>query len=141
LNNDPFDLERFVQAQRSVYDDVVEELRRGRKTSHWIWFIFPQTAGLGQSVMSQRYAISSLAEAQAYLEHPVLGARLRESAAVLLETPGSSAEEILGSIDARKVRSSMTLFHRAAPDEAVFAELLARFYDGVPDAATDDLVR
>ena len=141
MNNDPFDLERFVQAQRSVYDDVVEELRRGRKTSHWIWFIFPQTAGLGQSVMSQRYAISSLAEAQAYLEHPVLGARLRESAAVLLETPGSSAEEILGSIDARKVRSSMTLFHRAAPDEAVFAELLARFYDGVPDAATDDLVR
>ena len=141
MNADPFDLERFVAAQRPVYGDVVEELRRGRKTSHWIWFIFPQVAGLGQSAMSQRYAIGSLAEARAYLEHPILGPRLREAAALLLETPGSTAEEILGSIDARKVRSSMTLFHRAAPDEAVFANVLDRFYDGVWDPATDELLR
>jgi uncharacterized protein (DUF1810 family) len=141
LNADPFDLERFVAAQRPVYDDVVKELRRGRKTSHWIWFIFPQIAGLGQSAMSRRYAIGSLAEAEAYLEHPVLGARLRESAALVLETPGSSAEEILGPIDARKVRSSMTLFHRAAPEEPVFGAVLSRFFDGVADSATDDLLR
>jgi uncharacterized protein (DUF1810 family) len=141
LNADPFDLERFVAAQRPVYDDVVEELRRGRKTSHWIWFIFPQIAGLGQSSMSRRYAIGSLAEAEAYLEHPILGPRLRESATLLLEAPGSTAEEILGPIDARKLRSSMTLFHRAAPQEPVFAEVLARFFGGLPDSATDDLLR
>jgi uncharacterized protein (DUF1810 family) len=138
--SDPFDLERFVAAQGPVYDDVVEELRRGHKTSHWIWFIFPQVAGLGQSAMSQRYAIGSLAEAQAYLEYPILGARLRESAALLLETPGTLAEEILGPIDARKVRSSMTLFHRAKPDEPVFADVLNRFYDGIPDPRTDELL-
>jgi uncharacterized protein (DUF1810 family) len=138
--SDPFYLERFVAAQRPIYDDVVEELRRGRKTSHWIWFIFPQVAGLGQSAMSQRYAIGSLAEAKAYLEHPILGPRLRESAALLLETPGSTAEEILGPIDARKVRSSMTLFHRAAPDEPVFADALNRFYDGIPDPATEEIL-
>jgi uncharacterized protein (DUF1810 family) len=91
--------------------------------------------------MSRRYAIGSLAEARAYLEHPVLGTRLRESAALLLETPGSTAEEILGPIDARKVRSSMTLFHRAAPEEPVFAAVLSRFFDAVPDSATDDLLR
>ena len=119
MNTDPFDLERFVAAQRPVYDDVIDELRRGRKTGHWVWFIFPQIAGLGQSAMSRRYAIGSVAEARAYLEQPVLGARLRESAALLLETPDSTAEEILGSIDARKVRSSMTLFHRAMPGEPV----------------------
>jgi len=90
--------------------------------------------------MSQRYAIGSLAEARAYLEHPILGARLRESAALLLETPGSTAEEILGPIDARKVRSSMTLFHRAAPEEAMFSDVLARFYDGVVDGSTDKLL-
>jgi uncharacterized protein (DUF1810 family) len=140
LTSDPFDLERFVAAQRPVYDDVIEELRRGRKTSHWIWFIFPQIAGLGQSAMSQRYAIGSLAEARAYLGHPILGARLRESAALLLETPARTAEEILGSIDARKVCSSLTLFHRAAPEEPVFVAVLGRFFDGVPDAATDALL-
>jgi uncharacterized protein (DUF1810 family) len=140
LNSDPFNLERFVAAQRPVYGGVVEELRRGRKTSHWIWFIFPQIAGLGQSAMSQRYAIGSLAEARAYLGHPILGARLRESAVLLLETPGRTAEEILGSIDARKVRSSLTLFHRAAPEEPVFVAVLDRFFDGVPDAATDALL-
>jgi uncharacterized protein (DUF1810 family) len=140
LNTDPFDLERFVAAQRTVYDDVVGELRRGRKTSHWIWFIFPQIAGLGQSAMSRRYAIGSLAETRAYLEHPILGPRLRESAALLLGVPGRIAEEILGQVDARKVRSSMTLFRRAAPDEPVFADVLNRFYDGVPDPRTDELL-
>jgi uncharacterized protein (DUF1810 family) len=141
LSAESFDLERFVAAQRPVYDDVVEELRRGRKTSHWIWFVFPQIGGLGQSAMSRRYAIGSLAEAAAYLEHPILGPRLRESATLLLEAPGSTAEEILGPIDARKLRSSMTLFHRAAPQEPVFAEVLARFFGGLPDSATDDLLR
>lgn len=140
MNIDPFDLERFVAAQRPVYDDVVEELRRGRKTSHWIWFIFPQIAGLGQSATSLRYAIASLAEARAYLQHPILGARLRETASLLLSAPGLTALEILGLIDARKVRSSMTLFHRAAPQEPVFAEVLERFFDGVPDSATDGLL-
>ena len=139
MNTDPFDLERFVTAQLPVYDDVLEELRRGRKTSHWIWFIFPQIAGLGQSAMSQRYAIGSIAEARAYLEHVVLGPRLRESAALLLATP-CTAEEILGPIDARKLRSSMTLFHRAAPEEAMFSDVLARFYDGVVDGSTDKLL-
>jgi uncharacterized protein (DUF1810 family) len=140
LNTDPFDLERFVAAQRTVYDDVVGELRRGRKSSDWIWFIFPQIAGLGQSAMSRRYAIGSLAETRAYLEHPILGPRLRESAALLLGVPGRIAEEILGQVDARKVRSSMTLFRRAAPDEPVFADVLNRFYDGVPDPRTDELL-
>lgn len=141
MNADPFDLERFVAAQRPIYDDVVEELRRGRKTSHWIWFIFPQVAGLGQSAMSQFYAIGSRAEAEAYLEHPILGPRLRESATALLETPDGTAEEILGSIDALKVRSCMTLYHRAAPDEPIFADVLNRFYGGIPDSATDRLLR
>jgi uncharacterized protein (DUF1810 family) len=133
----PYDLERFVVAQHHVYDGVLEELRRGRKIGHWIWFVFPQVAGLGSSDMSQRFAISSLDEARAYLAHPVLGARLRECAAVVLATPGRTAEEIFGPLDAMKVRSSMTLFERAAPDDPVFARVLDRFYGGVPDVRTD----
>lgn len=135
-----FDLERFVRAQHGVYDGVVDELRAGRKSGHWIWFVFPQVAGLGRSPMSQQYAIGSLAEAQAYLAHPVLGARLRECARLLLAIEGRSAVEILGEIDALKVRSSMTLFHRAAPDEPLFAEVLARDDRGVPDSATDAIL-
>jgi uncharacterized protein (DUF1810 family) len=135
--SDTFDLERFVVAQQGVYDDVLEELRRGRKVGHWIWFIFPQIAGLGHSAMSQRYAISSLNEARSYLAHPILGARLGECAAILLAAKGRSAFEIFGSIDAMKFRSSMTLFHRAAPDETVFAQVLERYYDGRADEATD----
>jgi uncharacterized protein (DUF1810 family) len=131
------DLDRFASAQEGVYDGVLEELRRGRKSGHWIWFIFPQVAGLGHSAMSQHYAITSLAEARAYLAHPVLGARLRECARIVAATTGRTALEIFGSIDAMKLRSSMTLFHRAAPDEPVFAEVLDRFYDGRPDDATD----
>jgi uncharacterized protein (DUF1810 family) len=135
------DLERFVREQERDYDQVLAELRRGRKTSHWIWFIFPQIAGLGHSEMSRRFAITSLDEARAYLAHPVLGARLRECSRLLLATEGRSADEILGGIDAIKVRSSMTLFHRAAPDEPIFREILDRFYGGVEDPATDERLR
>jgi len=133
----PHDLERFVVAQDRVYADVVEELRRGQKTGHWMWFVFPQIAGLGFSPMSQRYAISSLEEARAYLAHPTLGVRLRECARLLLETKGRSAEDIFGSVDAMKLRSSMTLFGRAVPQEPLFGQVLDRFFGGAPDEATD----
>jgi len=133
----PYDLDRFLVAQEHVYDGVLEELRRGRKTGHWIWFIFPQVAGLGHSAMSQHFAINSLNEARAYLAHPVLGTRLRECAGVVLATKGRTAEEIFGSTDAMKLRSCMTLFHRAAPDEPVFVQVLDRYYGGVADEATD----
>ena len=133
----PPDLDRFVSAQEGVYPSALDELRRGRKVGHWIWFIFPQVAGLGYSAMSQQYAISSLDEARAYLAHPVLGPRLRECAEAVLATTGQTALEIFGSIDAMKLRSSMTLFHRAAPDEPVFAQVLQRFFDSRADDATD----
>ncbi len=136
-----FDLGRFVAAQEPVYAGALEELRRGRKTGHWIWFILPQIAGLGQSETSRHYAIASLEEARAYLDHPVLGARLRECAGAMLSVTARSAVEIFGSLDAMKVRSSMTLFLRAAPDEAIFAEVLARYYESAPDPATDALLR
>jgi len=136
------DLERFVaeQDELSTYDRALAELRRGNKTGYWMWFIFPQIAGLGLSAMSQRYAISSLAEARAYLAHPVLGPRLRECATVLADTRGLTAEQILGGIDAVKLRSSMTLFLRADPDEAVFQRVLDAYFGGVPDPATDRLL-
>lgn len=133
----PYDLDRFLVAQQDVYDGVLDELRRGRKTGHWIWFIFPQVAGLGSSTMSQRFAVASLDEGRAYLAHPVLGARRRECAGLVVATKGRTAEQIFGSIDAMKLRSSMTLFHRAAPDEPVFVTVLDRLYGGVADAATD----
>jgi uncharacterized protein (DUF1810 family) len=131
------DLERFVEAQERVYEGVLAELRSGRKTGHWIWYVFPQIAGLGHSAMSQQYAITSLSEAIAYLAHPVLGARLRECVGLVLDIRDRTAEEIFGSIDAMKLRSSMTLFHRAAPEESVFAQVLDRYYGGAADAATD----
>ena len=132
-----YDLDRFLLAQDGVYDGALEELRLGRKTGHWIWFVFPQIAGLGHSAMSHTYAIASLDEARAYLAHPVLGARLRECARVVLATKGRTAEEIFGPTDAMKLRSCMTLFHRAAPDESVFGQVLERYYSGIPDKATD----
>ena len=132
------ELERFVDAQRGTYEAVLAELRRGRKTGHWIWFIFPQVVGLGRSELSRFYGIASLEEAGAYLAHPILGARLRECAGLLLMIPDAPAREILGDIDAIKVRSSMTLFHRAAPDEPLFRRALERFFGGVADPATDD---
>ncbi len=136
------DLQRFLDAQDAggTYDRALGELRAGRKTTHWMWFVFPQIAGLGESEMSRRYAIGSLEEARAYLEHPVLGARLRECAGSVLGHSDRSAEEILGGIDAIKLRSSMTLFARAAPGEAVFGDVLAAFYGGLPDARTESLI-
>ncbi|CAM5414969.1 hypothetical protein ATER59S_02296 [Aquamicrobium terrae] len=133
---DRHDLARFVRAQDPVLSAVLAELRQGRKTSHWMWFVFPQIAGLGASAMSQRYAISSLAEARAYLAHPVLGQRLKDCVTILLEGAGSSAHDIFGSPDDRKLHSSLTLFAQAAPGEPLFARALERFFDGVPDQAT-----
>ena len=133
-----YDLERFVTEQNRDYETVLGELRRGRKTSHWIWFIFPQIAGLGHSAMSQRFAIGSLDEARAYLAHLVLGPRLRECVQLVLAVEGRTAEEIFGSLDAMKVRSCMTLFHRAAPNEPEFGLVLDRYYGGVEDEATID---
>ena len=136
------DLERFVQAQDGggTYEQALRELRAGRKTSHWMWFVFPQLAGLGHSPMAQAYALSSLQQARDYLAHPVLGPRLRACTAAVLSHPERSAEQVMGGIDALKLRSSMTLFARAAPDEAAFREVLDAFYGGEPDARTDQLL-
>jgi uncharacterized protein (DUF1810 family) len=136
---DPYRLERFVAAQdrAGTYERAVAELRAGRKQSHWMWFVFPQIAGLGSSPMAREFAIGSLAEAQAYLAHPVLGLRLTECAQTLNAAPDCiSATEIFGPIDAMKLRSSMTLFAAAAPDEQAFTDALGRFFDGQPDEAT-----
>ncbi len=140
--DDPFDLERFVAAQDTggTYAHAVDELRAGDKTSHWMWFDFPQVAGLGRSSTAKEYAITSLEEAKAYLEHPVLGRRLIECACIVAGTQGRSAVQIFGSIDSLKLRSSTTLFLRAAPDEPVFQQVLDRLFDGQPDPATDQLL-
>ena len=137
--DDPHILQRFVTVQDAAgtYQRAIDELRRARKTSHWMWFIFPQIAGLGQSQMSRTYAISSLEEACAYLQHPVLGPRLRECAAIVGSSPAATAQAIFGGIDTQKLRSSMTLFHRADPAEPLFQQILDRYFDGLPDAATD----
>jgi len=134
-----FDLGRFVRAQQGVHEVAIDELRRGRKASHWMWFVFPQLAGLGRSELARRYAIASLDEAAAFLADPILGPRLLEAADAILAAEGS-AEAILGPIDAMKLRSSATLFHRAAPDEVRFAALLDRFFGGSPDPETDRLL-
>ena len=139
--DDPFELSRFVAAQddHGTYDRAVAELRRGRKESHWMWFVFPQLAGLGRSATAQRYAVSSLDEARAYLEHPVLGPRLRECARIAAGT-ADDAITVFGGVDAMKLRSSMTLFLRAAPADPVFAAVLDRHFAGEPDRATDELL-
>lgn len=134
--SDPFDLQRFVDAQEAVYADVCSELRAGRKQSHWMWFIFPQVAGLGSSHTAQRFAIRSVDEATAYLAHPVLGRRLRECTRLTLDIEGRSAEEIFGWPDWMKFRSSMTLFAETASDNALFVAVLETFFEGEPDAAT-----
>jgi len=141
-DDDQYDLRRFVAAQDAAgtYDRATAELRGGRKTSHWMWFIFPQIAGLGYSPASRIYAITSLDEARAYLAHPVLGARLIECATILTRVPGRSAKQILGEVDALKLRSCITLFMHAAPDEPVFRQVLDRYFDGVPDPATEQLI-
>ena len=133
---DPFDLDRFVEAQAGMYDAALGELRAGRKTSHWIWFIFPQIAGLGRSPTAQHYAIRSLAEAQAYLRHPLLGARLHECLAALQSLPATDADRIFGSLDAMKFRSSLTLFRRADPADLSVRDALQRWFGGQEDAAT-----
>ena len=139
---DPYHLARFVEAQDAggTFEHALNELRHGLKTSHWMWFVFPQMAGLGRSAMSRHYAISSLDEARAYLAHPVLGPRLVAAAAVLATGAPARAEEVLGELDAQKLRSSMTLFARAAPDEPVFWQVLDRQFAGQADPATDRLV-
>jgi uncharacterized protein (DUF1810 family) len=136
---DRFDLQRFVDAQAPVYPRVLAELRQGRKQSHWMWFIFPQIAGLGHSPMAQRFAIASRAEALAYLGHGVLGSRLRECTALVNAVEGRTINEILGSPDDLKFRSSMTLFG-AVSSEALFAQAIAKFYGGVVDQQTMDLL-
>ena len=134
---DPQDLKRFVEAQRDDYAQALAEIRGGRKRSHWMWYIFPQIAGLGLSPMSRRYAIRDATEAKAYLEHPVLGPRLREMSEALLALQGRSAREILGSPDDLKLRSSATLFASVSPSGSVFHRLLETYFDGRPDRETE----
>jgi uncharacterized protein (DUF1810 family) len=136
MPDDPFGLSRFKAAQDPAYRQVLAELRAGRKTSHWIWFVFPQIAGLGVSPIAQHYAIASIDEARAYLADPLLGGRLRECLQALLAHPIAAAEDMLGVTDAMKLRSSLTLFGRSAPEEALFAQALDRFFDGQADPHT-----
>jgi uncharacterized protein (DUF1810 family) len=139
MTEDPHRLQRFIDAQdqANTYETALSELRAGRKTSHWMWFVLPQIAGLGHSPTAVAYALSSLAEARAYLEHPLLGPRLLECTRALTEITGANASEILGEIDAIKLRSSMTLFAHAAPHEPLFGQVLDRYFDGVADEATE----
>jgi uncharacterized protein (DUF1810 family) len=139
---DPYRLQRFVDAQDQgrTYDNALAELRGGRKRSHWMWFVFPQIAGLGRSPTAQHYAISGLDEARAYLDHPLLGDRLREAARILTDLDGRDAVRVFGSIDAQKLRSSMTLFARAGPDEKIFTDVLTQYFAGRPDDGTIGLL-
>ncbi|ACL57625.1 DUF1810 domain-containing protein [Methylobacterium nodulans] len=138
---DPYDLARFVEAQRGTYDQALRELTAGRKQTHWMWFIFPQIAGLGFSAMAQRYAISGLPEAQAYLRHPVLGERLRTCTAAVNALTGRTAHEVFGSPDDTKFRSSMTLFARADTTEREFRAALDAYYGGQEDPRTLEKLR
>jgi uncharacterized protein (DUF1810 family) len=135
-NHDPYDLNRFIEGQASNYDDALAELRAGSKQTHWSWYVFPQIQGLGSSPMSVRFALSSKAEAIAYLEHAVLGPRLRECVKAMNAHYGVSASDILGDIDAKKFRSCLTLFAHAAPSEPLFSDALKKYFDGKSDAAT-----
>lgn len=137
-----FELERFVLAQDAggTYHRALDELRGGAKRSHWMWFVFPQIAGLGQSPTARKYAVTGMDEAQAYLRHPVLGPRLVECAGVVAGLEGRTAAEIFGGIDERKLHSSMTLFLRADPRQSVFQAVLTKYFAGMPDAATDRLL-
>jgi uncharacterized protein (DUF1810 family) len=141
--DDQYNLERFVRAQDAdgTYARVLVELRAGRKTGHWMWFVFPQIAGLGRSETSRRYAIASLTEAAAYLQHPRLGPRLIECAQIVEASSALSATQILGPIDAKKLQSCMTLFMRAVPAELLFARVLERYFAGAPDHNTDRLLQ
>src|SRR5437016_3574855 len=134
-NSDPYNLKRFLDAQDVVYDEVRSELQRGRKTSHWMWFMFPQLAGLGYSSMAAKFAISSIEEAKAYAEHPILGARLRECTGLVNQIAGRTIDEIFGNPDDLKFRSSMTLFALATGDE-VFTRALQKYFNGEYDSRT-----
>lgn len=134
--DDPFELQRFVDAQDPVIDEVCNELRAGRKRSHWMWFVFPQLAGLGHSAMAQRYAIASLAEARAYLAHALLGPRLRDCSALVLAVEGRDVHQIFGAPDDLKFWSSMTLFDAADPSEPVFRDCLGKYFGGRSDSGT-----
>jgi uncharacterized protein (DUF1810 family) len=136
---DPFELERFQKAQdaHSTYGQALDELRAGTKQSHWMWFVFPQLAGLSHSETARHYGLRSLDEARAYLGHPVLGLRLLECAGTVAELEGRTASDVFGGIDALKLRSSMTLFRRAAPDEPLFSRVLAKYFEGEGDPLTD----
>ena len=138
--NDPFGLERFVAAQNPVIERVRAELQAGHKRSHWMWFVFPQLAGLGSSAMAQTYAIGSLAEARAYLAHPVLGRRLIDCSTVVTAVAGKTAHDVFGSPDDLKFQSCMTLFHQAGPNEPVFTQALAHYFGGVADGRTRQLL-
>ena len=137
---DGYNLHRFLNAQEHVYNAVLAELRAGRKSSHWIWFIFPQIVGLGQSAMAQQFAIGSLDEAKAYLQHPVLGHRIRECTQLVLNIEGRRADEIFGYPDNLKFRSCMTLFMTAATDNILFKDALLKYFDGKPDQLTLDIL-
>jgi len=137
---DPFNLERFLREQKTEYDVALAEILAGRKTEHWVWFIFPQIAGLGHSANSVRFSISSLDEARAYAGHPVLGARLNECFSGMLTHHAKTAEEILGSIDAMKLRSCVTLFRRVLPPGSLADQVLQRFYSGIPDPETERIL-
>ena len=136
MTNDVFNLSRFIEAQHASYTTALAELRAGRKRTHWIWFVFPQLQGLGRSVNADYYGLSGLAEARAYLAHPLLGQRLRDATAAMLAHQPIGAESVLGELDALKFRSCMTLFARADPDEPVFGAALERLFAGEPDART-----
>ena len=140
MREDAFDLARFVKAQAGIYEQALAEIRSGRKRSHWMWFIFPQFAGLGHSPMAQRYAIGSIAEARAYLADAVLGTRYRECVASLQALPATTAERVFGGIDAIKLKSSLTLFNEAN-HEPLFSEAIGRWFEGQRDEATLRLLR
>ena len=138
--DDPYDLHRFVEAQERTYAQAIDELSDGRKTSHWMWFVFPQLRGLGESPMAMRYALASLDEARAYLADPVLGPRLQHCVRLALRIEGRSANDIFGSPDDLKFRSCLTLFAQAAPEPSIFDEALRKYFDGVPDSRTLQLL-
>ena len=141
MRSDPYHLERFVTAQSGVYEQVLAELRAGAKRSHWMWFVFPQLAGLGTSAMAARYALASVEEAAAFLEHPLLGLRLRTCTDAVMRVEKRSAEQIFGYPDVLKFRSSLTLFHRAAPEDLLLSAVLLRFFNGISDPATLERLR
>mgnify|MGYP001390796071 CR=1 FL=1 len=140
LNQDKFDLERFVFQQEDSYQFALSEIKAGKKSSHWMWFIFPQIDGLGYSSMARRYSIKSLDEAKAYLEHPILGPRLKECAEALMEIEGKTAEEIFGFPDVLKLKSSMTLFEKAVGENSVFSSVLEKYFNGTRDSLTLDIL-